>query len=1120
MTQTQDEFSRKFRAYMVSPAAYKPLSGYIKGLPFDALRECFLVYFDLSKDYTGRDEHKRSLKIFFELSSAAIQKRDTYFALRFDALVRFEPTIWHSLYAELDPTLQRELSRQIRRQKAALSPIQKAFLDKFDSYMKLRTMEQEKRLANWLGKLLKFNPLHDCLLAYVEASQRFPDNDKNSITVFYGLSFQTLGLGSSTFAAEYASLVHSKDTVWKRRYDVLESWQRDKLDSAIREKKQATIEKKGIVQGKEVTAFEKYTVPAAPLASPQLEEPRQILPPTQTQREFLAKFQKFMDSRDATPVDLSEYIFKLKRQHRAEQLAECLEAYLQASIKYADKDDRSLYVFFGTASLAVEENDAYYAFKFNNWIQTPKTTCARRFLALKPEQQASLRTDIDRKLEHPRILDSLKLTYLQKQKKEPKLQDLRNFEFVNSPEQFALLSNALDKCSRTFDLHRADDFAAGFDALAKLLMEQKDQLLFVTWLNRCRKARGLATVLRHQLYWYGVGILYIKALLDQPALYKDGFTAEEKQFFFDDADTADPYFADFAARLEYLWTHHGGPDAFSQAITAYCQLLLFAHQIGAGFVPFVETAQIQGLVELVRKEKGQKFLNEIRIPINSRYYRDKTVTINETVGKVFIVWSDRSRTYVEHEGFEGVLFLVDYNWLGRVFDSDAVWGEIYRSTKYLLTAIPLLFEILGYLPDLVSGGVTGLAKSIFINIAIEKTSEALGLNSDAVQLALLGAGLIVHHATSGKKPRTAGPEPLDVDRGTAGKLTDDTGARNRHSEPPSPSSRGGADKSVPVTDPPPGTPAASRTGFEVRGVERPERPGVVEIRGDQPDPHTDGPLVSSDGIANRGTSSRSVPDAPSPPATRQDLAFAETQLKDARNRFESAKQTMEQKRDRVGDIEANVEAAQGKRGSSKLEKELDAARNAERKAVEDYRKRGWELRAAQSKVERLTNELAQRGELRSSLRVKWNLPDKPTKFRVGSVEGESWLPDAYVATSKDRRTLERILSEQPGGELSKRVLRNGKLVPAGVGDMQYWKNHPEMIEEAHVLSAREGGREVCIVMTKARNQMFSANLERTGGVFKEDAIVIDNVAIDRMSAIDLGIPQAVIDQARVITFAR
>jgi hypothetical protein len=186
MTQTQDEFSQKFRAYMVSPAAYKPLSDYIKGLLFDALRECFLVYFDLSKDYTGRDEHKRSLKIFFELSSAAIQRWDKYFALRFDALVRFEPTIWHSLYAQLDPTLQRELSRQIRRQKAALSPIQKAFLDKFDSYMKLRTMEQEKRLANWLGKLLKFNPLHDCLLAYVEASQRFPDNDKNSITVFMG----------------------------------------------------------------------------------------------------------------------------------------------------------------------------------------------------------------------------------------------------------------------------------------------------------------------------------------------------------------------------------------------------------------------------------------------------------------------------------------------------------------------------------------------------------------------------------------------------------------------------------------------------------------------------------------------------------------------------------------------------------------------------------------------------------------------------------------------------------------------------------------------------------------------------------------------------------------------
>jgi hypothetical protein len=86
--------------------------------------------------------------------------------------------------------------------------------------------------------------------------------------------------------------------------------------------------------------------------------------------------------------------------------------------------------------------------------------------------------------------------------------------------------------------------------------------------------------------------------------------------------------------------------------------------------------------------------------------------------------------------------------------------------------------------------------------------------------------------------------------------------------------------------------------------------------------------------------------------------------------------------------------------------------------------------------------------------------------------------------------------------------------------MSYWRAHPEEIELAHVYSGREGGRDVYIVMTKARNQTFSANLERTGGVLKDDAIVIQGIAIDKLSAIELGVPKSVIDRAPVINFTK
>ena len=779
ITPAQEEFVRRFQEYEKNQAAYKSLSNFLRARSFGELRDCLSIYFEgeVYKPYVDKDGHKRALTVFYDLCFNVLSRsapgEDLYFALRLEALVQNKSGIWHSFFVELDIKQQRTLTSRISRQKAKLSSKQKDFLREFDLLMQQGSKQGAKRFADRVLTVKKIEPLNDCLRAYVEVSQKYSDNDKDSLNAFYAISYYALGvahrIGDSYFAAKYESLVHSEGTVWKRRYDALDAHQRDdQLVPAIREAKQVVIEKKGSVGGKELTASEKFTVPPLSPASPDLEKKGRVSLPTETQRKFIDLFRKFMDSRDAKPKALTDYVFNLSRQRFYQQLTECVEAYLQASTKYDEKDVRSLYVFFGTASLAIRANDAYYAAKFNASIHTSGTTLAKRFAALKPSDQASLRADLDKMLKNPRILDELKFAYFQKEKKEPTLQALRTFEFANSPE-FAFFSNVLDKfldeCNRAYEFHRADDFSVALDALANLLLAQKNRLLFVTLLKRCREAKGLGTILRHQLYWYGVGVLYIRALGAEPEIYAKGFSPEEKQFFFDGTEVADPYFADFVVRLEYLWTHRGGTDEFSQAIKAYCKLLLFAGQIGASFVPLVQTAQVHGLVEELIKEKGHGFLYEMRIPINSRYDRGKTLSVHGPVGKHFIVWSDSSGTYVELENFEGLLFRVDSEWLGRVYDNDAVWGEIYRSTKGLLVAIPLLFQVLGYLPDFVSGGVTGLVKSVLINVAIEKTADALGLNSTAVQLALLGAVLITHHALSRKKTAPAKDARL-LDRGT------------------------------------------------------------------------------------------------------------------------------------------------------------------------------------------------------------------------------------------------------------------------------------------------------------------------------------------------------------------
>jgi hypothetical protein len=287
------------------------------------------------------------------------------------------------------------------------------------------------------------------------------------------------------------------------------------------------------------------------------------------------------------------------------------------------------------------------------------------------------------------------------------------------------------------------------------------------------------------------------------------------------------------------------------------------------------------------------------------------------------------------------------------------------------------------------------------------------------------------------------------------------------------------------------------------------------------------PRGSSGPVGGRAGSPPEPPAlAASKPATRGDLRLAEEDLRDIQQKVKAAQEVHGNSERRLGDLEDLVDE-RGPRASGQLQENLAKAREAELSARQSYGQRMAKLQDAQARVDGLRQELASRGELEPELHTDWNLPDKPTVFRYRGVEAESWRPDAYVGVAQDRGAVERILNQEPDGELAKRLLDPssgppGKrtLFPAKVGDMNHWEQHPEIIEMAHVLSKREGGREVCIVMTKARNQTFSANHERTGAVLKDDAIVIQHITIDRRTAFKLGVPQAVINGAKVITFTK
>ena len=524
----------------------------------------------------------------------------------------------------------------------------------------------QKAVSNYTARLKKSDQLFDCLRVYVEVSQKYPDNDTNSLIIFFGVSYQAIGLGDFKFAADYEALVTSSGTIWKRRFDALNSWQRDEmLKPAIAEKKKIVTEKTGTikVRGKEkpVTATEKSTVPNSPKVPADLEGPRPTEPVTDNQRQFVAAYKRFMDNTSEKPAGLTEKIFKMS----GPQLVECVAAYLRASTAYDDKDERSLYIFYGTASLAIRRSDAYYSFRFASGIKTKGTLIAKRFDALNSTQRADLSKDIAIMKKRARILDDLKIEYFEREQKEPTLQTLRSYEFVEKSDQFAAFSGALDDLNRVFSVGQPDDLSTRFEALHAVVFANTEPLLFATLLKHCREVKTAAATVRHQVYWFMVGALYLQALKVRPEAYKDGFKDEEIQFLFDTGDTADPYFADFSIRLQYLWKHTANVADYLKACKGYLGLLQFANKIGAALVPMVEMSIVRGIVDKLQETKPQ-VIEKIRIPVNSRYDAGKTVKIYQTIGKVFILWYDvKLGAYVEHEGVEGVLFRVRQLQLAR-----------------------------------------------------------------------------------------------------------------------------------------------------------------------------------------------------------------------------------------------------------------------------------------------------------------------------------------------------------------------------------------------------------------------------------------------------------------------
>jgi hypothetical protein len=772
-----EQFVPLFHAAMRREDARPPLDAFIQSLAALDADACIGAYFAASTDpaYHYARADKISLGVFAALAMVAVDRGTPLYAVRFDALVQAEKTPWHERFSLLQSGQRKKLTTRSAQKQKALPKTQREAVRMLPEVVRTGRSGDLERYVDGLT----FRDAHECLLAYIEASLRYPPDNARSLQVFMGLSVLTIRKGDADFVKQYRGLVSKPGTTWSLRWGALEKFYRDRIEEELRSR---PLKVQMIEAGREKGSVPVPVVTPAPGNLRDDATRRDAALPTGTTRRFVALFDAYMapgGDPKAKKHALTEFIFAQKLPGARE----CLAAYLDASARYPDDSEPSLYIFWGIASRLINVGKAYEALKLDTLRATPGTVVAKRFAALHETFRTKLQGEITTliRLRNRRILDDLRFEYWKRHRADADLASLRRFEADSDPSHRDALRGAARDCDRTFNRRDAQAFSTAFDAYVNLMHAQTDPLVLVTMLKWCRELGELSPVLRAELYWYGVLALQIAALVRYPEVYDRGLSDEEKEFFLHPSLVPQGYRFDFDRRMEFVfWKRARGTDkpaepgapakakpaapSLRDVARAHVMLLFLAQKLGFSLVAMDEAQRIRDKLYALKADKS-KSLADITIPVNSRFPKDH-LTLGATVGDVYIVWFERktSRVYLEMDGCGQVLFEADsYLKLGRLKRDDETYGQIWRDTKHLLVVIGLFYRIMGYLPDLVSGGFAMLVTAVVTDVMVEAFAEQARLGEKETLALSIAAQMLTGRMVEGAYQSRGSRVLLDLD---------------------------------------------------------------------------------------------------------------------------------------------------------------------------------------------------------------------------------------------------------------------------------------------------------------------------------------------------------------------
>jgi hypothetical protein len=510
-------------------------------------------------------------------------------------------------------------------------------------------------------------------------------------------------------------------------------------------------------------------------------------------KQFTELLLNYLYQRGKQPDKVFDFIRNLNDSN----IENCLDKYLKDYKGYIQSPSdyaKSLEVFTVLLIFYIERTNGFKLLKLRKCLDFggPKDMIFEQFyLELKAvfsllaiaERQNVLKIYKRNLLRKNSCFDELKFDFYQKKGWNPQLGDL----YAYDPFPDTKLKKEFDlRCQKCDALYTASTKQSGdyFDEFCKYYLEL---WLFINWqdsstLKLFQLLKWCDTdfpfplendPLKHQVHLLIVAVLYKNPSKYGALKSSKEFTDEEYAFLITQPFEKKTFFSNY--KLQIICLYQKGWDELYNYSVYLLNLLQIGRLKKLELLSESETKDIY--TEFVQKLRSDpKYFLTAKIWIASQNRNE--LKIGDNIGGLFVFYYEPKKyayVFLTSPSLNMVLFRSSPFYVQDLglLDVGDVFDDVYKRNKHILVLMPIFYSIIGYSIDLLTGGFTGLLKSIATNVITDYATEKIekaGVPGAEYLPVLIGLAQVGHDLAGSRSVNQKGNDlPLIHDTATATK---------------------------------------------------------------------------------------------------------------------------------------------------------------------------------------------------------------------------------------------------------------------------------------------------------------------------------------------------------------